>query len=284
MTPLGVARLTSGGYKSRDPLMTLVPRGEHGLDFASSKVHALKFARTAHQILYESKRQPLFVGDGDRIKSYRLGADGSVLPVHTFGAVGRDPALALSEDGSILFEFVCRNKRTARAWRLDDQPTHGEDGKQIVGRRIEDHRMCSASSNALDRADALADRDVHSDSQIERSQGSPHDFVVKVRECGSISMCSGVVRSNQIVAASRLAVFSADLRRQTVVTRFLGHGADLNAVDPVGSRPDAFMTSCEDGTVRLYDARSPLPTISLAGYRESVVGCHVDAGGQQCSW
>ena len=280
VAPQGIVRLGTGGYKSRDPLLSIVPRGDKGFDLAATKIQPLKLTHAAYHLVYEPSRRLLFLTDSSRIKSYRLDDDGRALPVHTFRA--DNGPLVLSEDGSILFEFSRRGGRTAQAWRLDDQPTHGADGRSLVGKRMGSYELDSASA-AMNEPNGTALRDIESSSQIERSRGSKRSFTLTVKDCW-IGRCTDVVRNNQIFAATGRDVFSVDLQGQRVVAHFVGHGGDISFINPIGTREDAFMTSSRDGIVRLYDSRSPFANMSLVGMRDSAVGWHVDAGGQQCAF
>ena len=132
-----------------------------------------------------------------------------------------------------------------------------------------------------ERSDRPASRDTETEDRIELSPGSKATSSSVIADCPQLRLSTQRVRDNKLPAASQTACVTLDLHANAVAGHFLGHGGEISHVSSLPSRrPDAFMTACGDGVVRVYDSRSPLPNISVASVCEDMGGAaHANVNG-----
>jgi WD40 repeat protein len=148
-------------------------------------------------------------------------------------------------------------KGGVEVWNIDSLPDHGRGKKKIGKGEI------SIEDSSRDESD-----------EIERSTGSKPDSTLKFTDSSLDPACwhpFPAQSSSRMLCAPRevQSCLSIDIQAggQTSA-RFLGHGGQINNFSTSEADPNAFLTSCNDGLVRLFDVRDPLPCLSF------------DAGGQ----
>ncbi|KAF7323595.1 WD40 repeat-containing protein [Mycena kentingensis (nom. inval.)] len=280
-----VAVIGAGGWKQRSPTMLiqrLSPIADADEDERFGTVCPdIGLTGIARQLRLDGGRQLAWVADTHRIKSYKWrydksGEDGSYLPVHTLDSNGYENAMLLREGGARLFRFGLRGMAM---WDVDALPTHGSKGRKIIGKKMTD-------------TDSWRDED----DEIELSEGSaPTTTAAGGKHLSFIEVVEnhpGV--AGQILTVSRPMLKNAtnlgavDLETQQLAMRFLGHSADINRIATTsGLRtggagdPNAFVTACSDGGVRLYDVRQPLPQLAIEHGEEKIYSAlYEHIGGQ----
>ncbi|KAK7021938.1 hypothetical protein VNI00_017167 [Paramarasmius palmivorus] len=71
--------------------------------------------------------------------------------------------------------------------------------------------------------------------------------------------------ANQILATheKHYGVATVDLQAEDVALRYVGHGAYVNSFATSAADPHGFATAASDGGVRLYDSRTPTPSMAI---------------------
>ncbi|KAJ7056197.1 WD40 repeat-like protein [Mycena amicta] len=261
-----VAVIGAGGWKQRTPTMliqrlSIVPEAARIRDwnkFATVSPN-VGLSNVAHALRVDASRQLVWVGDEERIKSYKWSYDETdtneeTLPVHTLMSNEFSNAILLREGGARVFRS---GRRGMAIWDVTSLPTHGRQGTKIIGKKMR-------------RDSDFGSRDDTED--IERSEGTlptttmdgkpVANIVVAENHPNGGSQILGVHRADHRGATSVAAV---DLETQQFAMRYLGHGADINGIATTSGDgdPNGFVTVASDGGVRLYDVRQPTPQFAI---------------------
>ena len=222
------------------------------------------FSEIAYQLVMDSQHKLAVVADSHRIKTFYWGRSGEVAfgdwqPVR--GKNVHTLACKKGYDGPIA---VLPGERIARAgkggiavWDMAALATH-KGGKRV-------------GAGKLNTEDSWRDNEYN---EIERSTGSApsrtiqfaqedKDFAPAVWQLHEPSghMLAG---ENARRTAGRYGCYALDLEDGgKKVTRFLGHGGNVDTFAISDGDPNVFFTGCSDGCVRMYDVRHPLPVLTL---------------------
>lgn len=255
-----LAYMGCGGWKNRDPALAVFRLEEPARkrsSFPKSISPDVGLASVAYQMAVHDARSLVFVGDDERIKSYDVAHDG--LATHTLKSYGFSGALAwLPGD-----RLVRAGKGKAAIWNIADPnlPTHGEDGETQVG-------------EAFDPSDSWRDND---GDDIEISEGASPHTTVRLEDPQLQALTPATLHPHPARAGTMLAGFAArddaahryyclalDLEYGgKTAARYLGHGGDASYISTSAADPNAFVTACSDGFVRLFDVRHALPVLTM---------------------
>ncbi|KAI0058823.1 hypothetical protein BV25DRAFT_1993944 [Artomyces pyxidatus] len=209
-----LAVLGAGGWKNRDPSLQLFKLGAIGAEgdhhfndrILSIKIGLCDIARTMQ---LDDARSLVYVGDGDRVKSYRW----------TMGSNGKKKKLAACP----YVEILRAGEKGIAIWDVDGLPTHGPKGKKTIGKEMDPEYLDSWRDNDGD--------------EIELSRGSKPTLSVESADLANIgSWAEHPNDQNKMVVASEklYKVSAVDLETQQTVSRYLGHGAyDVRAKAPL---------------------------------------------------
>ncbi|KAF4613677.1 hypothetical protein D9613_007730 [Agrocybe pediades] len=256
-----------GGWKDRQPFVACYfPNQENDTseDFMEKFSFSPDLTSFITGLMIDEDRKLIFTADASRVKSYlwrEPDSDGSsrrrkkITRVHT---------LDCSEDYSGPMAMLGGGSRILRAgknkiavWDIDSLPTHGEDGKGVVGKRMnventwrDDPEKIEASSGCA--PSRTVDIDVVEGLNIARWHQHPGSSNVMI--CGSEERQAG-----------RAFCHSFDVEAGgKPVMRYLGHGdAVLSFSTSHLGDPNVFLTTCNDGLARLYDVRHALPALNI---------------------
>ncbi|KAL1739752.1 hypothetical protein HDZ31DRAFT_22604, partial [Schizophyllum fasciatum] len=244
------------GWKQRDPhlryyLMDDISSTNLMPERTTIKSGLLGFVE---EMAIDPTRKLIYAADDQRIKSFAY--DGSKYkPTHTLKTTRGGP-LAVVDNGARLFRA---GKGGIDVWDVDALPTHGEDGKQHIG---------EGSINTEDTW-----RDEFGVAKVETSTGTPCttsiDFADTQMTVERWHLPSWWSTGGQLKALSHLkdtysSVLAMDLRDNgKIAARYLGHTGEITDISSSEGDPNAFITAGDEGVVRLFDVRHPLPQISF---------------------
>ena len=274
-----LAILGAGGWKNRDPTLHcfLLDDADH---MQKDKCFSPGLAQLAYTMALDDERKLIFVADADRVKSYSWDVDPDVRassfrradlpPVHTLDSDECDGWLALLPNGRIVRAGLGK----AFVWNIDNLEQHGPENKRI-------------GEGRYDTEDSWRDND--DGTSIEDSVGSAHHATVAFadptfhpavwhRHAPTGNMLCGTSGQKD----GRYACASLDLEHGgQIVSRYLGHGGDVEDISTSEGDAHTFATAGADGYARLYDVRQPLPVLTFDhGYQmeycSAVVLVHPD--------
>ncbi|KAI0042972.1 WD40 repeat-like protein [Auriscalpium vulgare] len=242
----------AGGWKNRDPMLHLYllddPEDDGFGTFESVEVGLDDVARHMEM---DASRSLVYVSDGSRIKSYRWNVtEGrNALAVHTLNASGFKGPLALRDNGA---KLIASGSSGLAVWDVDTLPTHGTKGNKIVGKK-----------RRADYIDSWRDND---DNNIELSTGAPPTQRSSASALSKIkqwAMSPGGGNEMIVTYDEQYFVSRVDLQTEQIVGRYIGHGAHVASIRTSQEDPHAFVTAANDGIVRLYDVRQPVPVLAI---------------------
>lgn len=249
-----MAMNTRGGYKSRDPVISYWKTRRNSEEFEhKSFVPPLAHLVVDHVI--DDSRRLLFVADRERVKSYTYGKERKAM--HTLdssAAYGTGP-LALLSNGRI----ARSGTGSALIWNIDELETHYAPGSNDF------HKIGEGTYKGFE------DSWREEGCKQELSRGSiPHatvsyaipDLLPRVWDYHAPS---GLMLIGEDPRDSeRCDCISMDLEHGgKVVTRFIGHGDQVEAFSLSDEDPNVFLTASADGYARLWDVRDNLPVLTF---------------------
>uniref|UniRef100_A0A0W0FUT0 Putative WD40 repeat-like protein n=1 Tax=Moniliophthora roreri TaxID=221103 RepID=A0A0W0FUT0_MONRR len=247
-----LAVLGAGGWKNRDPVLEL-----YDLDKASEygaighEISAdVGLEGIAYDLQVDTTRKFVYIADSGRIKSYRWSDKSSkAIPVHTLSSSRFSGALVLRNDGAKILRF---GSGGMAVWDADTLPTHGPEGRKVIGEAMDLEVLNSWRDNDAD--------------QIELSSGSVPSRTLDAEAFVNIEVAMDHPSlSNHILAThkDRYGVACVDLQAGNIVLRYVGHSAYVKSFATSASDPHGFTTAAGDGGVRLYDSRVPAPVMAI---------------------
>lgn len=252
-----MALLQRGGDRQRDPLLTLFQCDvESEYHFCKEITIDTGLAGTAHHITGDAERNLFYVADDYRIKSFQHDSGNLPLPKHTLKSKNAGP-VALVQNGS---RILRAGKTDMDVWTVDSLPDHGPDGDELIG-----------------DGGILVDYSLRDDiDEIEPSTGTKPELTVTfVDSTIQPSIWSTFHDTQKLLVAPRdsYSCFSVDIETGCKITgRHIGHGGQVNGFSTSPADSNSFLTSCDDGIVRLFDIRGPLPNLSIdAGAQGEVI-------------
>ena len=257
--------LSMGGYKDRDPfLLTFIP-GNGDNVFKDAHQFAIGLSEIAYQSTMDASRKLIFVADSLRIKSYKWDtADnkGNPLAVHTMDSGNFDGPLASFSNGRLLRA----GKGAAGIWNIDALETHGPKGRKRIGKKFntEDSWRDNDDNDAIEvsSGSAMNQQIKFADNTIRPARWLAHPSAIGTMLCASDVQTS----------PHRFWCGALDLEHGGKESaRYLGHGGQISDFSTSQADQNVFVTSCNDGCVRLYDVRHPLPMLTMdVGKKDSV--------------
>ncbi|KAL1670643.1 hypothetical protein GGF50DRAFT_41791 [Schizophyllum commune] len=261
------------GWKQRDPFLRYYRMDEiSDLDLMPER----KTIRNGllgyiEQMTIDPVNKLIFAADAERVKSFAYNVN-EYLPKYTMRSTREGP-LDVVDNGARLFRA---GKGGIDVWDIDSLPTHGNSGKQHIG------------EGTINIEDTW--RDENGVAKIETSIGTPRtssiDFADPDMEVDRWHIPSFWATGGQLKAIAHLkdtysSVMALDLRDNgKIVTRYLGHTGDIEDISSSEGDANSFITAGDDGVVRLFDIRSPLPQISFKSpemdVAHSALYVHVD--------
>ncbi|KAG8776126.1 hypothetical protein FRC12_001086 [Ceratobasidium sp. 428] len=246
-----------GGYKQRAPHLEyyLLEGSETNTDFPTAHFVVPGLEEIAIHLAFDETRHLIFIADKKRIKSFAWAAPNGEIypeephPTHTLASGQSHGPLVVLPNGTILRA----GKGHVSVWNTDSLPTHGKNGKKLVG--------------VTDRS--IRGRTWHDDPEdIEISSGSlPTSFI---QFAGHSDLTAGRWKSTvqapstMLCQTSRSGCATIDMEHGgTIVARYLGHGGTVTDFSVSEGDPQVFATSCSDGFARLFDSRTPLPALTF---------------------
>ncbi|KAF8311616.1 hypothetical protein DL93DRAFT_2083107 [Clavulina sp. PMI_390] len=287
-----------GGYKERDPTLEILPTDPR---LITDKCKAHNVIKTGHidiacQLAVDGERQLVWTADEKRIKSHhfnfpkpksqparkgkkrrRVSASTSnsqhpsFIARHTFksdtnSSQYRGP-IALVSNGAKLLR--CGRQGVA-IWDVDSAPTHGEDGKEIIGEEIDPSDLLEDSCRNYE--DFMGD--------VEGSSGSPRNSRLKFdAPLGQLNITGWTNdpsnRNKAMIVYTGdddldYSVFGLDLVTGKRQNRYLGHGGSVSQISTLSQNNNAFLSSCGDGAARLYDVRLSTPVMTMSTTEENL--------------
>jgi hypothetical protein len=297
----------AGGYKNRTPhLGCYFFDDEHqSKDRFGGSCPKLGLSSIAHACVVDDRTKLVFVGDEDRVKSYKWWdekeneAEEDIIGVHTLdtflykGAIGVLPNGRIGRSG----------KGKIAVWNIDQLPTHqdpegGAGAKRKRGKKAKGKRRGGGGFIGEEMDEESLDSWRDDPEDIERSSGSePHSVITLPADWAQYRIAIWEAAPHAVTApGSILAAIDSMQEKEAhqfchlldlehngqIVTRYLGHGGAVNGITTSKGDPNGFVTAGGDGYARLYDVRTPLPVLTIEGGDQSesfcmgAVYCHPD--------
>jgi WD40 repeat protein len=189
----------------------------------------------------------LLVADPWRAKSYAWANTAgeiyeSALPTHTLDTHDHDGPLSVFAPGRI----IRAGTGSVAFWNLDDLETHGPEGNLVIGEPQADFHTEVSSGSEPTTIIPLAD-----------ATFAPSTWHIHPNRPGTMLCGSANYRTTDY------GCISLDLDAAKPAARCLGHSHSIEVFSTSEADPTVFLTAAQDGYVRLYDTRIPLPTLSI---------------------
>lgn len=278
-----LAMIGACGWKNRTPGLNyyfLDKDDNPETSFPDHHLLEVGLANVASHMLLDERRRLIFIADGERVKSYTWGGpNGSyrdeVLPVHTLNSRRSSGPMTIFPNGTIVRAGI----GDANVWRVSELETHGGNGKRVIGRKIaefdswrDDPEEIELSSGSFPNSKIqFVDRPTFRPGIWRHLVATPPTMI-----------CTEPFRT-----AKSYGCVSIDLETGKMPARYLGHGASIADFAVSSGDPQVFVTACSDGYARMYDARKPLPVLTLdacggAAFCEAVAFAHPDGIPSEC--
>ena len=175
-----------------------------------------------------------------------------------------DGPLAVLAGGS---RIVRAGTGRAAIWDLETLPTHGPEGKDMIGGQfdVEDSWRCDPEciepSGGAEETTTIQFEDKLLKPSIWRSHpGGSEGAMLCALDCN-------------VLEQANYSVVALDLEHGgKVMSRHLGHGAKINEMSTSSGDPYMFATMCDGGFARVWDVRQPLPTLTCdVGFTEDAL-------------
>ncbi|KAG8678274.1 hypothetical protein FRC08_017924, partial [Ceratobasidium sp. 394] len=217
----------AGGRENRSPV--LYYRVLNGSK-APARYHTVELglADVASHVAIDETRRLIFVGDGERVKSYAWATPGGSnykgkpLPMHTLSCRRTGGPIAVLPNGTV----VRAGRGRAAVWDMDSLETHGKDGKRIIGEE---------------------DRDILEDTMRDDSEGDPQMFLTACDD--------GYARMFDLRTPLPIVTFDACQLNETCDAAVLAHPDGI---------PTVFTGTGKAEQVKMWDVRARTPVYELA--------------------
>jgi WD40 repeat protein len=257
-----------GGYKNRDPILTyyLLDQSMGDGDFPERRGLELPFTGGATHCAIDEERKLIFAADDSRIKSFAWGdySDRSeagttfkkALPVHTLNSC--DKPLKASGPIALLHDRVLRaGEGVIGVWNIDDLDQHVPGSKETIGARFDVSNTWREHGSVIEPSSG---NKCHTSVTLEDGRfpiGTWH-----IHPSASGIMLAGFDQGYDGCYAIGLC-HALDLESGKVAAKYIGHGAEVGGFSTSATEPNTFMTCCQDGYIRLFDTRQPLPVLTI---------------------
>ncbi|KIJ66740.1 hypothetical protein HYDPIDRAFT_26164 [Hydnomerulius pinastri MD-312] len=259
--------------------LQLNPGGSYQTDndgFPKRRGLVLPLTGIALHCAIDEERKLIFAADGMRIKSFAWGdysdrSDaGTVfkhpLPVHTLNSTA-EPIKASGPIALTKGRLLRAGEGIIGVWNVDELDQHVPGSREIIGGRIDVNSSWRQLGSVIEPSAGNA---CHTSIALENKDFPVGTWHLHPSEAGV--MLAGVKRGYDQDYATGLC-HALDLESGVVAAKYIGHGAEVNSFSMSAAEPNTFMTCCEDGCIRLFDTRRPLPilTINESTYRSGTV-------------
>ncbi|KAI0787445.1 hypothetical protein C8Q74DRAFT_1315373 [Fomes fomentarius] len=257
-----LAMAVASGYKGHDPILRYYRLGDDGDEFYDLDCDAVQMdpglSNVARWIEMDSERKLIFLADDDRIKSFSWGPNADdelteVLPnVHTMNSEREyDGPLAVLPGGRL----IRAGKGKVAVWNLDTLETHQDNPGKLIG------------EGTVNTDNSFREEDC---KRIERSSGSKAHSIITFADAEyqprawhwhaptGLMLCAENGDDDH-----RFGCVSMDIEQGRHITRYLGHGHDVDRFSTSSGDPHVFWTAGSDGYARMFDVRRPLPVLTF---------------------
>ncbi|KAJ2914501.1 hypothetical protein MD484_g5902, partial [Candolleomyces efflorescens] len=284
----------AGGYKNRTPhLGCYFFDGENqSKDHFRGSCPKLGLSSIAHACVVDDRTKLVFVGDEDRVKSYRWWDDKEDEPedfigVHTLDTFLYKGAIGLLPNGRI----GRSGKGKIAVWNIDQLPTHqdpegGAGAKRKRGKKAKGKGRGGSGfiGEEMDEENLDSWRDDPED--IERSSGSePHSVITLPADWAQHKIAIWEPAPHAVTApGSILAAVDSMQEKEAhqfchlldlehngqIVTRYLGHGGAVNGITTSKGDANGFLTAVvftsneREEAIRMWDIRARAPIYDLS--------------------
>ncbi|QRV97269.1 WD40 domain protein [Ceratobasidium sp. AG-Ba] len=251
-----LAMTGTSGYKNRIPVLTFLDLNENEEGQKIGKNHSIQlgFAHPAREMALNDAHHLILLGDSQRIKTYAWAAPNGdrykkPLPTHTLASGHASGPIAVLGNNTILRA----GRGQIAVWNIEDLPTHGPDGMEMIG---------------MENEDILENTWRDDPEEIEISSGSTPathmKFASELDQPINRWIPLPQAPSTMLSHAEPYDCLTMDLEQQgKVSSRYLGHGGKITDLSVSEGDPQMFLTACHDGLARLYDLRTPLPVLTF---------------------
>lgn len=258
-----------GGWKSRIPYLNyyFTQGPEDDDDFPRRRTIKIDLTSNPQDFIVDEPRGLVIVGDWERIKSYRcVDAEGKPHKkqgVHTMNSKGYSGPLAVLAIGRL----ARAGKKSIAIWDLDKIPTHGGNGKDIIGNKIneddfntwrDDPEDIEPSTGCEPTSIIKLDTDEYRGKKTQNERSDIGVWQVQPSQA-NIMLCGSNPESQNFYCHA----YDLEAGGKPVV-RYLGHGGSVDGFSVSVGDPNIFLTWCSDGHARLYDTRQVLPVVTIA--------------------
>ena len=217
----------------------------------------------AYHMTTDEDRKLLFVADGARVKSFkwdtnieiRTHEESTGAAVHTMRCDRYEGAIEVLPDGRL----VRAGRGEVAIWNLDELETH-EGGKRVgEGRFVEYGLFDEERTGPWEKSTGS-----HPTTTIKLEDKNLYPWVFHFhRPAGKLLAGENANRSKRYGCA----VLDLEHGGRTAV-RFLGHGGHIHGFSSSPGDPKAFATACSDSHARIFDVRTPRPTMTIKSVRD----------------
>lgn len=261
-----IAIAAGTGSKSPDPALDFYlpddDRRPGGGELGANSITP-QLLYTAYTLALDTSRKTIFIGDRTRVKSYSWdqglkGTRGD--PVHTLRSGRHTGPLAICYDTKIFRS----GRGSVLSWNIEQLETHGPEGKRI-------------GKGKAERAEASQEPGGEDGNEYEDSTGSRPHATIELQDndlqlhywdfhqpSNLFFFGAGTTFQATRPEADRYLCGSLDLEHKgTIVTRFLGHGGNVEHISHSDGDPQIFVTAAGDGFVRTFDSRTHCPVMTF---------------------
>ncbi|CUA74738.1 DENN domain and WD repeat-containing protein SCD1 [Rhizoctonia solani] len=256
-----------GGHRNRTSVLEYLMLGQPlapSEKFPVRRWIEPKFFGVGYHATIDETRRLIFLGDDRRIKSYEWGSPTEVysdpLPVHNLNTEQCTGPMTIVDNRSVLRA----GKGGASVWDIQSTLDEGSTVEEPID---------------LDELDENGDWEGEVPEAVDRSPGLAPTSHIKFLDQPNLKPSlwqplltapSTVVCVEYAREAGKYSCIGIDLEAGKSTSCYLGHGADVSALSVSVGNPQLFLTACNDGFVRLFDVRRPLPSVTFdaCGQRE----------------
>ncbi|KAG9094807.1 hypothetical protein FS749_011774 [Ceratobasidium sp. UAMH 11750] len=242
------------------PIKLCLSRGNVCLALNAAGARAVPHRRTgladvASHVAIDETRRLIFVGDGERVKSYAWATPGGSnykgkpLPMHTLSCRRTGGPIAVLPNGTV----VRAGRGRTAVWDMDSLETHGKDGKRIIGEEDRD----------------ILEDTMRDDSEgIELSTGSSQNSYIKFAGHPDLSVTGAGDPQVFLTACDDGYARMFDLRTPLPIVTFdacqLNETCDAAVLAHPDGIPTVFTGTGKAEQVKMWDVRARTPVYELA--------------------
>lgn len=253
--------ISAGGYKNRDPVVSYWRVDVESVGFPDSRDIETGLEDIAYHSAMDEQRKLLYVADDSRIKSFSWASESetpfdspdghSGFPIHTMDSRCKGPLHVT--DGQVFRA----GKGLMEVWKIDMLETHGEDGTQRIGKKMRHNTDTWRDIEDPDEIECSSGTRAHQKVSFDDKKFAPFRWHAHPSSPGSV-LCVSDAHETPTYSCVVL-----QLETGKILSRHLGHSAQVLEISTSETDPHGFVTACSDGYARLYDTRQHLPVLTL---------------------